>query len=251
MKIGIMGAGSIGSTLTRRLSEAGHDVQVANSRGPSTIDPQFLEFGATAVEASAVVEDVDVLILSIPLNRLPDYASTVRDLPPETVVIDTSNYYPVRDNRIEALDDGQVESVWVQETLGCPIVKAWNAITSQSFADKPMSSGADGRIALPFAADRDEDRRVAAQLIDESGLDPFDAGSIADSWRQQPATPAYCTDLTVDEMPAALAAAEKDRSPRRRDLVSAIVYERTDGFSQNMGEGFGDWLVSLNRHVYR
>jgi 8-hydroxy-5-deazaflavin:NADPH oxidoreductase len=250
MKIGIMGAGSIGATLTRRLSEAGHDVKVANSRGPRTIAPELLEFGATPVEASDVTQDVDVLILSTPLNKLPAIAATARDVPPETVVIDTSNYYPVRDNRIESLDEGQVESVWVQETLGRPIVKAWNAITSQSFADKPMPAGAEGRIALPFAADRDEDRAVAAQLIDETGLDPFDAGPIAESWRQQPATPVYCTDLTVAEMPAALAAAQQDRSPRRRDLVSAIVFERTDGFTENMGEGFGDWLVSLNRLVY-
>lgn len=249
MKIGIMGAGSIGATLTHRLSQAGHDVKVANSRGPSTIDPQLLVFGATPVDASEVTQDADVLILSIPFNKLTAVTRAVRDLPAATVVIDTSNYYPVRDNRIAAVDEGQAESVWVQETLDRPVVKAWNAITSQSFAGKAMPSGAHGRIAIPFAVDREDDRGVAAQLIDETGFDPFDAGSIASSWRQQPGSPAYCTDLDFTEMSAALAAAERHRSPQRRDLVAALVAERTNRFA-DIPQDFGDWLVSLNRLAY-
>jgi predicted dinucleotide-binding enzyme len=92
MKIGILGTGHIGKTLARKLSAAGHDVKVANSRGPETIEADVLAFGARAVSTAQAVEDVDAAILSIPLNRIPTIAPLIANLPAETVVIDTSNY---------------------------------------------------------------------------------------------------------------------------------------------------------------
>jgi 8-hydroxy-5-deazaflavin:NADPH oxidoreductase len=249
MKIGILGAGSIGATLIRRLSESGHDVKVANSRGPETIDPDLLISGAKPVTAADIVVDVDVLITSIPFSRMPGLAPLVEDASSNMVIIDTSNYYPSRDGNIAVVDDGQVESVWVSERLGRPVAKAWNAIGSESFANKGTHSGAAGRIAIPVAADHDGDRAVAMQLVDETGFDAFYSGSIAESWRHQPGAPAYSTNLTSEQLPAALASAEKDRIPRRRDLQVAVVTERTDGFTRKV-DGFGDWLVRLNRAIY-
>src|SRR5213076_3191242 len=104
MKIGIIGTGHIGKTLVRKLSAAGHDVKVANSRGPDTIGSDVLAEGGRAVQASQAVSDVDVVILSIPLNRIPEMAPVLASVPCETVVIDTSNYYPARDGRISAID---------------------------------------------------------------------------------------------------------------------------------------------------
>src|SRR5829696_2130110 len=160
MNIGILGTGHIGKTLVRKLSAAGHDVRVANSRGPDTIEADVLAFGGRAVTTAEAVADVDVVILSIPLNRLPEIAPLIAGVPAETVVIDTSNYYPQRDGRIDALEAGQVESRWVAEQLRRPIVKAWNAIGSDSFAKKGKPAGTADRIALPVAADREQDRKV-------------------------------------------------------------------------------------------
>lgn len=249
MKIGILGAGSIGAIVTRRLSQAGHQVRVANSRGPETIDPRLLVHGATPVEASTVASDVDVVISSIPLGRMVRVAPLLKDISPEVVVIDTSNYYPTRDGKIEAIEDGQVESAWVSEVVGRPIAKAWNAIAAESFADKATVSGTPGRIAIPVAADREGDRATTMRLVDETGFDPFDTGAVADSWRLQPAAPTYCTELTVDQMSAALASAERHRIPRRRDLAMAVIAERLDG-TPGKGDEFGDWLVRLNRVLY-
>src|SRR5829696_8334104 len=91
MKIGILGVGHIGKTLALKLSAAGHDVKVANSRGPETIGADVLASGARALSAAEAVEGVDVVILSIPLNRLPAVAPLIAEVPAETVVIDTSN----------------------------------------------------------------------------------------------------------------------------------------------------------------
>jgi predicted dinucleotide-binding enzyme len=249
MRIGILGAGSIGSTVARRLSEAGHDVKVANSREPETIDSSVCEFGARRVEASAVVADVDVLVTSIPFNKMAGIVPLIAALSPEAVIIDTSNYYPHRDGNVPAIDAGQVESGWVSEILGRPVVKAWNAITSQSFATKATPPGTKGQIAIPVAGDDTDGRDIAMRLVEESGFDAFDAGSLADSWRQQPASPVYCTDLTREEMPAALAAANKTRTPKIRDLSMALLIEKTQRYTE-VGDRFGDWLVEFNRLIY-
>lgn len=246
MRIGILGAGSIGATLTRRLSEAGHEVKVANSRGPATIDSSLLVTGATAVDARDVASEVEVVISSVPFNATPTVASLLAHVSSDVVFIDTSNYYPSRDGRVAGIDKGQVESDWVVQTLGRPVAKAWNAITSGSLADKATAPGTPGRIAIPVAADREADRAVALQLVDDTGFDAFDAGPLEASWRQQPGAPAYCTDLTSGEMPSALAAAEKDMVPQIRDLIMSIVAVRTKRYTM-MDDSFAEWLVRLNR----
>ena len=101
-------------------------------------------------------------------------------------------------------------------------------------------------MALPVAADRDSDRQVAMALVEDTGLDAYDAGSLSESWRQQPGAPAYCTDLTREEMGPALAEAERDRLPKRRDLGVAVMQER-------LGDGTtipdADWGVRLVRAI--
>jgi len=246
MKIGILGVGHIGKTLAQRLAQARHSVKVANSRGPDTIAPDVLAYGAHAVTTEEALAEVDAVILSIPLGRIADVAPLIARLSDETVVIDTSNYYPFRDDKIEAIEAGQVESLWVAEQLGRPIAKAWNAIGAVSLAHKAAPAGTASRIAIPVAADRENDREVALALVNDSGFDGFDAGSLADSWHQQPGAPAYCTDLTREEMGPALIAAEKARLPKRRDLGVAVMQERLGDGTTNPD---ADWGVRLVRAI--
>ena len=115
---------------------------IANSRGPETISQEALSTGARAVDASEVAAGVEVLIVSVPMNRNVDVAEHVRAAPTGAVVIDTSNYYSMGDGRMAAFDEGQVETVWLSELFGRPVVKAWNAITTQSFDAKSTDAGA-------------------------------------------------------------------------------------------------------------
>lgn len=249
MKIGILGAGNIGGTLTRRLSAAGHQVKVANSRGPETIPAELLAAGARAVDAQDVVRDVDVLIVSVPLTRLPELRPLLTDLPADAVVIDTSNYYPSWTGPVPALEDEQtVESQWVVEQLGRPVVKAWNAILASTFEHKATAAGSPGRLAVPVAADAPEARAIGMNLVEETGFDAVASGTIAESWRQQPGTPAYCTELTREQLVAALAAAVPGRGPRRRDLAMSVIGElMTDDPTANRGQ---DFMVQVNRLIY-
>lgn len=247
MKIGILGTGHIGATLVKKLSAAGHQVKVANSRGPETITSDLLEHGARAVTAAEAVADVDVVIMSIPLGAIPKIASLFTKVPASTVVIDTSNYYPKRDGEIAAIEAGRTESEWVAEQLRRPIAKAWNAITSASFAEKGQRAGMAGRIAIPVAADGDPERQIAMELVDVTGLDPVYSGTLAASWRQQPGAPCYCTDLTSDEMPRALASAERSRLPKRRDLAIEAIMERVGDSTTNPDS---DYAVRLTRALF-
>jgi len=246
MKIGILGSGHIGRTLARKLAATGHEVKVANSRGPDTVDADALSTGARAVTKEEAVSGVEVVILSIPFIGIPALAPLLAGLPVETVVIDTSNYITARDDKIAEIEDGMADSVWVTKQLGRPIAKAWNSIYSVTLAEKGKPAGHTDRIAAPVAADRRRDRDVTMALVEDTGFDAYDAGPIAESWRQQTGSPSYCTEVTLAELPKALASADLARSRRRSDLASKVYSERFEA-GHNPG---GDFIIQLSRLLY-
>lgn len=219
MRIGIIGAGQVGATLARKLAAAGHEVKLANSKGPDSLGDLANGIGAMAVGKEQAVRDVDVVVLSVPFASHPDLAGLFNAIPAEIVVIDTSNYYPFRDGAIPEVDGGKPESVWVSEQLGRPVVKAWNATLAHTLSDRGKPAGALNRIAIPVAGDDAKAKAAAFQLVDATGFDALDAGTLADSWRQQPGTPGYCTELNLDGLTAALTAADKRRAPENREML--------------------------------
>jgi 8-hydroxy-5-deazaflavin:NADPH oxidoreductase len=218
MKIGIIGAGNIGGTLARRLTALGHKVSVANSRGPQTLARLAAETGATAVTVADAARGADLVVVSIPEKNIPSLpASLFAGMPATAVVIDTGNYYPQqRDGRIDAIEAGTTESRWVEQQLGRPVVKAFNNIYAQHLRDLGQPAGTPGRIALPIAGDDDTAKGVVLRLIDELGFDGVDGGGLDESWRQQPGTPVYGTDLDAVGVRRALSQARQERTPEWR-----------------------------------
>ncbi len=225
MNVGIIGAGNIGGTIAAKLATAGHSVKLAGSKGPEAIREQAERIGAIPVAARDAVKGVDVVILSIPFATIPEIAEIFADVPPELPVIDTTNYYPQRDGQIIAVDEGKAESVWVSDQLGRPVIKAFNAVLSHTLKAKGKAQGLPNRIAIPVAGDDPSAKRVAFDIVNIAGFDAYDAGTLAESWRQQPGSPAYCTELTVDELGDALASAAKDRLASARDAVIKEIME--------------------------
>lgn len=226
MKIGIIGAGNIGGALARKFVAAGHMVKLAGAKGPEEVREQAEKIGATPVASTDAVKDVDVIILSIPFASIPDVSTLFADVPATVRVVDTSNYYPMRDQKISDVEQGKPESVWTSEQLGRPVIKAFNAALAHTLAKNGQPQGTPGRIAMPVAGDDTAGKEIVEQLVDEAGFDPVDAGTLADSWRQQPGTPAYCTELPIDELRQALAA-DKDRAPGNRDAVMGEFMQAT------------------------
>ncbi|MFC9000935.1 NADPH-dependent F420 reductase [Streptomyces rochei] len=214
MKIGIIGAGNIGGNLTRRLTALGHDVSVANSRGPHTLTALAEETGATPVRAEEAARGAEVVVVTVPLKAVPDLPSGILDGAADGVaVIDTNNYYPQqRDGRIAAIEDeGRTESRWVEGHLGHPVIKAFNGTYAQDILDRPRPAGDPDRMALPVAGDDEAAKAKVRALIDELGFDTVDAGGIDESWRQQPDTPVYGLRAGVEGVTKALAEASPER----------------------------------------
>jgi 8-hydroxy-5-deazaflavin:NADPH oxidoreductase len=218
MKIGIIGAGNIGGTLTRRFTALGHKVYVANSRGPETLTNLAAETGATPVTVEQAAQVGDVVIVTIPMKNIPSlptdlFAKTSKNV----VVVDTGNYYPQqRDGRISEIENGLTESQWVEKQLGRPVIKAFNNIYAEHLYKLGRPSGSSGRIALPIAGNDPAAKALVMKLVDELGFDGVDAGGLDESWRQQPDTPVYGTDLDANGVQRALAKANKERKPEWR-----------------------------------
>jgi hypothetical protein len=218
MKIGIIGAGQIGGTLARRLGALGHQVLVANSRGPETLADLAADTGATPVTVREAVEGVELVVVTIPeknVRDLPD--GLLAGAPDDLVVVDTGNYYPrQRDGLIEEIEAGLPESRWVEQRLGRPVIKAFNNIYARHLLERGSPPGTPGRIALPVAGDDARARSIVLRLVDQLGFDGVDAGGLDESWRQQPATPVYVKDLDAAGVRRALGEASKERTPEWR-----------------------------------
>lgn len=214
MKIGIIGTGNIGSVLTRRLRALGHEVSIANSRGPESLAGLAAETGAHAVSVHDAARAGDVVVVTIQQGKVPDLPRDLfADVPASVVVVDTGNYYPrQRDGRIAGIEEGTLESRWVEQQLHRPVVKAFNNIYAQHLMDLGKPAGTPGRVALPVAGDDPAAKSLVMQLIDQLGFDTVDTGTIEDSWRQQPGTPVYTKDFDAEGVRRALAAASKERT---------------------------------------
>ncbi|MGN6409788.1 MAG: NADPH-dependent F420 reductase [Curtobacterium sp.] len=210
--IGIIGAGNIGSQLARLAVRNGHEVVIANSRGPETLTDLVAELGegaraATRDEAAAAG---DIVVVTTPLAAI----ETIPVGPlAGKVVIDTNNYYPQRDGHIEALDSETTTTAeLLQDHLpDSRVVKAFNHIGAADLTGHASPAGTPDRRALVVAGDDPEAKRVVSDLIDQFGFDVVDAGPLAEGWRIQRDTPGYVVRLTAPELREALAAAKRYR----------------------------------------
>lgn len=208
MQIGIVGSGNIGGNLTRRLTELGHDVRVANSRGPESLARLVAETGARATTVEQAVSGAELVIVAIPLKAVPD-------LPVAAfaghAVVDAGNYYPGRDGQIAEIDGGTASSRWVGQHLhGAKVVKAFNTMVAAYLIERALPADAEDRLALPVAGDDGTAKGLVMRLVDDLGFDPIDAGTLDDSWRQEPGMPAYGAAVGVDAVEELLSAARRD-----------------------------------------
>lgn len=202
MKIGVIGIGQIGGTIAKKLAKTGHMVKVANSKGIDSVADFAKEIGAIPADLQTVGVDIDVLILSVPTPSIADLPKSLwSNLSPDTVIVDTGNYYPeFRDARIDAIDKGQPESLWVSDMVGREVIKAFNMLLAHSLAHLGKNKGEQGRLAMWVAGNDESQKRLVMSLVDAYGFDALDGGDLANSWQQQPNSAGYCCDYTADEL---------------------------------------------------
>lgn len=241
MKFGIIGAGTIGSIISKKLVKNGHDVKVADARGIEHLEGK--ELAGTPVLIEDVITNIEVLIISLPLTALPSIRNIIEQVGEEVIVVDTSNYYPSRDQKIAEIENGMVESDWVSNQLGKPIIKAFNNLLAHTLENEGTPEGTSGRIAMAIAGNDVSQKQIIMNVVNQLGFDTVDSGSLSDSWRQQPGTPAYCTELTKEELTKALEKANKEKAPFLRDKVIEKLS------ASNFPLANKD-IVNMNREIY-
>ena len=211
MKIGLVGAGNIGGTLATLFTRAGHEVALANSRGPETLADTVAALGpaahaATAADAAAFGE---LVVVAIPLKAYPA-------LPPAPfagkIVVDADNYYARRDGHIAELDAKAATSteLLARHLPGAKVLKAFNTINYAHLRDRGSAEApAADRYAIPIAGDDAEAKAVLTGLIDQIGFSAVDTGPLDESWRQEPGSPVYGAEVQPDQAVALIAEARR------------------------------------------
>ena len=225
MRVGVIGAGSMGRILARHLVKLGHQVSVANLRGPESLTAVAAEIGAMPVSVIDAATAGELVIIAIPTKAVADLPRALfANVPRSVIVIDIGNYHPeLRDGRIDAIDRGMLDSQWVAQQIGRPVIKAFNNILAKSLLENSVPRGTRGRIALSVAGDSSDAKAAVLRLVDDLGFDPVDGGDLDNSWRQQPGTPAYCQDLEAAALRRALTEADRSRIAEYRAEQEARI----------------------------
>lgn len=205
MRIAIIGAGHIGSTLARHFIDAGQEVILSNSRDPESLSALVGDLGprASAAVPAEAVRLGDVVVVAVPLKSYRDVPSAGID---DKVVIDTMNYFPERDGRFPQIDAGETSSSELLAAhLGSHrVVKVFNTIVWDRLRDGGKPKGSADRVALPLSGDDPAAKALVSELVSEIGFEPVDVGSLASAGRkQQPGGPLFSADLSADELLAA------------------------------------------------
>ncbi|NGO11900.1 NAD(P)-binding domain-containing protein [Streptomyces sp. HC44] len=208
MRIGIIGAGRVGSTLATHLAGIGHEVAIANSRGPETLKDLVSRISGPirAVTAEEAARFGQLVVVAIPYGRIDELpVAELRD----KVVVDTCNYYPERDGHDPDLDeDRTTSSEKLRALTGADLIKAFNAIHWENLRDRGRPKGDPHRLAIPLSGDDEEAKAVVAGLIRDIGFNPVDAGYLGRGGRRhQPGSAAFSAELSAAEMDALVHAA--------------------------------------------
>src|SRR5260221_2219433 len=252
MKIGVIGPGDIGEVIVRKLRDADYPVTMANSSGPESLRGLAAKTRAIPVLVEQVVQDVDILFIVVPQKAIPRLPKgLLNKAQKETIVIDVGNYYPFRDGRIDEIENGLTESVWVERQLGRPVVKVFNTIIAKALAEAGRPTGSRDRVALPIPGDDPKAKEIVAQVIDRIGFDSVDAGTIADSWRQQPGSPVYCTNPTKEELQLWLKKVDRSSLATGREKVLKAYLAVVDADYQTQVKAHRSVLVEEFGEPYR
>ena len=204
-RLGIVGAGRVGTTIARAAIAAGYDVAISGSGRAERIAlvVDVLAPGARALSTNEVVRQTDLIVLAVPMHR-------VRDLPHDLfagkILIDATNYWEDIDGVDPELANAPagtsvVVSAWFTSAR---VVKSLNHITYYKFDEGRRPRGAPGRIAIAAAGDDRAAVAAVMQLIDRLGFDAVDAGPLEAGLAMEPDGSVFGAAYTAEEMSSLL-----------------------------------------------
>jgi predicted dinucleotide-binding enzyme len=202
MRIGIIGAGMIGSTLAKLWADAGHDVRLA-SRHPEQLKPLVAEIGqrASAGTPSEAAAFGEAVMLTVPLKAVPDLARDLSPLLAGKIVIDTGNAYERRDGDAarQATRHPGGSAAWAAAMFPeARWVKAFNTVYYKTLESEAHRKG--DRVGIPLASDDRGALETVAGLVKDAGFDPVSVGALARGKEFEPDTRTYNTGMSGREI---------------------------------------------------
>jgi 8-hydroxy-5-deazaflavin:NADPH oxidoreductase len=202
MRIGIVGAGMIGSTLAELWVAAGHDVRLA-SRHPDELRPLVERLGTRASAGTPLDAATfgEVVMLTVPLKAIPDLSRDLTPLLAGKVVLDTGNAYERRDGESarQASAHPQGSAGWAAAMFPASRwVKAFNTVYYKTLSTEAHREG--DRVGIPLAGDDSGALETAAALARDAGFDPVVIGPLARGKEFEPDTPPYNTGMSGQQL---------------------------------------------------
>ena len=178
-KIGIIGAGNMGSAFAKRLAAAGHDVTIT-AKDPAHAEKAAASAGGSvrAVPGDQIARDAEVLILATYFPDAPDALRAAGDLTGKTVVDITNPLTP----DMSGLSVGHTTSAAEEIQKAVPqakVVKAFNTVFAQVL-------GSDARAQVLYAGDDAGAKDAVRALIESAGFEAVDAGPLANARQLEP-----------------------------------------------------------------
>jgi 8-hydroxy-5-deazaflavin:NADPH oxidoreductase len=200
-RLGIIGAGKVGTTIARAAMAAGYDVALSGSGSAERIAliVDVLAPGARALATDEVVRFADLVVLAVPMHR---FRELPRDLFDGKILVDAMNFWEDIDGVDEELATApEGTSVVVQQPFASArVVKSLNHLGYYDFGERRRPRGAPGRIALAAAGDDRAAVAAVMQLIDRLGFDAVDAGQLEAGLALQPDGPVFGVAHSTDEL---------------------------------------------------
>lgn len=214
MRIGVIGTGRIGATAAGHFVDAGHEVRLANSRGPESLTDLVADLGprASAGTPAEAGRFGEVVLEAIPF-------AAYRDLPADALadrtVMSAANYWPDRDGDVDFGGHSHTELV-ADHLDGSRVVKSFNTMVWENLRDEARPGAPlDDRLALYVASDHPEAKATVADLIAQVGFAPVDVGSLSDGEQIQPGSPVFNEPLTPAEARSRLGLDGGESGPTR------------------------------------
>jgi predicted dinucleotide-binding enzyme len=175
----IIGSGAIGSALAKQFVKAGVSVLVANTRGPSSIQPLADKLGASIVPSQlADALKADVVILAVPFASTKDILSQEEHWDGR-VVVDATNAIDFPSFTPTDLGGKPSTAVVAESAPGASVVKGFNHLGANILA----RDADDGRRyvarTLFISGDQEQAKEVVKSLMKKMGFAVIDVGSLA------------------------------------------------------------------------
>lgn len=201
LRLGVIGAGKLGTTVARAAVASGYDVAISGS-GPAddiALMVDVLAPGAHATTTAEVVRHADIIILAVPAHRFRELA---RDLFAGKILVDAMNYWqPVDGDDAELTASRDGTSVIVQERFpSARVVKSLNQLGYHELEENRRPEGAPDRIAIGAAGDDRLAVRKVMRLLHRLGFDPVDAGPLKNGRTLEPDGSPIATTYSADEL---------------------------------------------------